>query len=61
MFSHLMVIILNLYWMKKRIAKVLRRVAAQSLEFADKDTLKRKYSQLKKAWKKNVKNGKRTN
>jgi hypothetical protein len=44
--------------MKKAITKLLRKAAAESLEIADKETIKRKYKQFKKAWKGNVKNGK---
>lgn len=45
--------------MKKHIAKSLRTIAEQNENVFGKESIKRKYKQLKKAWKYNVKNVKR--
>lgn len=44
--------------MKKHIAKILRQISEEKFPFMTKREQKAKYKQLKKSWKKNVKNGK---
>jgi len=44
--------------MKKHIAKLLKKIAEENADLIDKSGVKKKYKQLKSAWKQNVKNGK---